>query len=103
MLLPINDGYEVVKFEDIVRCQSDSNYTTVITNKGAKYVSSKTLKEVEESIHSDVFYRVHNSHYINTDYITKIFKSDGGYVVMSDGSIINISRSKKEDFFSFMS
>ena len=103
LLLPLHDGYEVVKYEDIIRCQSDGNYTTIYVSNGSKYVISKTLKEVAKSIDSDVFFRVHNSHFINTDFITKIFKSDGGYIVMSDGCTINISRSKKEDFLSFMS
>ncbi|MBK6785287.1 MAG: LytTR family transcriptional regulator DNA-binding domain-containing protein [Saprospiraceae bacterium] len=63
---------------------------------------SYTLKEIEESFIHPSFYRVHHSHLINTDHMAKFYKTDGGYVIMSDGTQINISRNKKDDFFEFL-
>ena len=42
------------------------------------------------------FLRVHNSYLINLNEIDKYFKGDGGYLVMTDGSVIDVSRSKKD-------
>jgi two-component system LytT family response regulator len=67
-----------------------------------KSTLSKTLKEIEESFVHKTFFRIHHSHLINTDHITKFYKSDGGYVIMSDGTQINISRNKKDEFFAFL-
>jgi len=42
------------------------------------------------------FLRVHNSYLVNLNQIDKYIKGEGGYLVMSDGSAIDVSRSKKE-------
>ncbi len=99
LVLPSGEGYELVQYSDIIRCESDSNYTMIFLTNGKKIVISKTLKEIEETIQSASFFRIHQSHYINTDHISKIYKMDGGYVVMNDGSKLNISRNKKDEFF----
>jgi two-component system, LytTR family, response regulator len=47
----------------------------------------------------DLFCRVHHSCIINTNYVKKYFKGRGGYVQMEDGTSIEISVRKKNDFF----
>ena len=44
------------------------------------------------------FYRVHNSHLINLAYIKAYNKGKGGYVIMDDGSEIEVSTRRKDDF-----
>lgn len=44
------------------------------------------------------FCRIHHSHLINMAHLRRYSKNDGGYVEMSDGSQIEISRRKKDDF-----
>jgi two-component system, LytTR family, response regulator len=100
--LPIGDAYEMVNFTDIIRCESDSNYTTIFLTDGRKVTLSKTLKDVEDALSNTAFFRVHNSHLINSQYVSKFYKTDGGYVVMQDGKQISISRSRKDDFFEHM-
>lgn len=101
--LQIGEAYEMVPTSEIVRCESDSNYTHIFLADDRKVLLSKTLKEVEENLshHSD-FFRVHASHLINVQYVAKFYKTDGGYVVMKDGTSINISRSKKDEFIDKM-
>ena len=96
---PVGEGYEMVAFNNIVRCESESNYTIVYLADKRKITLSKTLKDVEESLADSSFFRIHNSHLINTDYISKFYKGDGGYVVMMDGIQISISRNKREEFY----
>jgi two-component system LytT family response regulator len=97
--LPIGDGYEMIAFDDIIRAESDSNYTVIYLIDKRKVTLSKTLKEVEESLNDPLFFRVHNSHLINTNYINKFYKGDGGYVMLNDGTQISISRTKREEFY----
>lgn len=97
--LPTGDGYEMVSISNIIRCESESNYTIVILSDKRKIMLSKTLKEVEHNLNHSQFFRVHNSHLVNTDHISKFYKSDGGYIIMSDGTSINIARAKKDAFF----
>ncbi|MCH2214601.1 MAG: LytTR family DNA-binding domain-containing protein [Flavobacteriales bacterium] len=83
--------------KEIIRCESDNNYTHVHT-KGKKLVLSKTLKIVEEMLAGKGFFRVHNRALINLSCIESISKSASGAVTMSDGSEVAISRRKKEEF-----
>lgn len=100
--LPIGDAFEMIPFAHIIRCESDSNYTTIYLDDKRKIVLSKTLKDIEESLQHGPFFRIHNSHLINLDRIIKFYKNDGGYVVMEDGMNINISRARKEEFMERM-
>jgi two-component system LytT family response regulator len=97
--LPIGDALHLVGVDEIIRCESDSNYTHVFLKNGKKVTVTKTLKDIEESLQGDPFYRIHQSHLVNTAHVVKVVKGDGGYVVMSDGSQLSVSRAKKDGFF----
>ncbi len=59
-------------------------------------VVSRTLKDIEEILEDYSFFRIHHSYLVNINEINKYVKGEGGYVVMSDASTIDVSRSKKE-------
>lgn len=92
------EGWIVIRKSDIIRCESYKNYST-ITTKDASHTISKTLKEVEQTLSPDKFYRVHNSHVIHLEAIDKILKTDGGNVLLNNGDLIPISKGRKKDFF----
>ena len=96
--LPLGDAMQFVLPDEIVRCESDSNYTHVFLVNGKKITIAKTLKEVEQNIHGGPFFRIHQSHLVNINYISKYLKGDNAYVIMKDGTQIGISRSRKEAF-----
>lgn len=62
--LPVSDlnGIEWIDHQEIVRYESDSNYTTIITTSGRKPMATKTLKQIEALLPHPQFYRVHHSH-----------------------------------------
>jgi two-component system LytT family response regulator len=95
--LPTMNGLEFVIADDIIHCQSEGNYTHIFLKNDLKFLISRTLKETEELLSGHNFFRVHHSHSINLNHIKKYVKGDGGYVVMSDNSSINVSRSRKEE------
>ncbi|MGI9543730.1 MAG: LytR/AlgR family response regulator transcription factor [Cyclobacteriaceae bacterium] len=95
--LPTMEGLEFIQSNQIVHCQSESNYTHIFLQNGSKLLISKTLKETEEMLTGHNFMRVHHSHLINLNHIKKYVKGDGGYVIMSNDDSINVSRSRKED------
>jgi two-component system, LytTR family, response regulator len=96
--LPVGDGMQLFAPDDIVRCESDSNYTTVFLTGGKKILLAKTLKEVEETLRGLHFFRVHQSHLVNISHISKVVKGEGSYLTTSDDASIPISRNKKEAF-----
>ena len=95
------DGFRVVKHSDIVRLESDSNYSNIYLLGGTKITVSKTLKDFEELLSDHGFIRVHQSHLVNTIHIIRYVKGEGGIVYMVDGSQVDISRRSKAQFLTF--
>lgn len=95
--LPTQESIEFVEPNDIVVCASDSNYTTVYLMDGRKKVLSKTLKEFEEMLSPFNFFRTHQSHLVNLNYVKEYIRSDGGYLVLKNKMTIPVARSRKDD------
>lgn len=96
--VPVVNGLIVLKTEDIVRCESDINYTTIFMKDKQKLTVAKVLKEFEEMLSDYGFFRIHNSHLINLSYVKSYHKGKGGTVTMADGLIIEVSTRRKEEF-----
>jgi two-component system LytT family response regulator len=79
--------------------KAEGSYTTIFCRGEKPVMVSKNLKAFEVMLHGHGFLRVHNSHIINLDYIQKFVRTDGGYVVLTDNSKIEVSRSRKVEFF----
>lgn len=92
--LPTGVGYQIVEIENIVRCQSDSNYTNVYCKGENKILISRTLKEIEELLENHGFIRVHQSHLINPNFVKGILKQQGGSLIMNDDAEVPVSRQK---------
>ena len=101
--LTTTDGLIFKKISDIIRCESDRNYTTVHLVNKEKLIVSKTLKEIDETLEGSGFFRIHHSHLINLSHITHYIKGDGGYVIMQNGKNISIARNRREEFFELFS
>ena len=95
--LPTGAGYHIVEIKDIVRCESDNNYTSFFLDDENKLLICRTLKEIEEMLGDYGFLRVHQSHLINPKFVKGILKQDGGTVMMKDGKEIPVSRQKRKE------
>ena len=94
--LSTSDGIHLFEISDIIRCESEDNYTKFFIKNNKPILISKTLKEYEELLTEHGFERIHQSHLINLAYLKSYIKRDGGYVVMADNSNLPISQRKKE-------
>ncbi len=94
--LPTMEGLQMIPVDSIISCASDSNYTVLLLKDKQKLIVSRTLKEIEEMLEEYLFLRVHHSHIVNLNEVSKYVKGEGGYVVMSDDSSVDVSRSRKE-------
>jgi two-component system LytT family response regulator len=100
--VPIAEGFELVKADDIITCEADNNYTYLHLKNKRKITACRTLKEVEEQLESfSSFIRVHHSYIVNLNEVTKYVRGDGGYLTMSDGSMVDVSRSRKTALLKF--
>jgi two-component system LytT family response regulator len=95
--LPTLEGFQMIKIDSIISCESDSNYTTLRLKNDRKIIVCRNLKDLEDLLEEHSFARVHRSYLVNLNEIEKFIKGDGGYLIMSDGSKVDVSRNKKED------
>ena len=96
--LPTSKGFLQVNVRDIIRCEADNMYTTFFFNDRSRHMISKNIKECEEILFEYGFIRTHLSHLINLKYVKEYVRGDGGSVVMTDGSTVDVSRNRKEEF-----
>lgn len=96
--VPTISGLEILKVSDILRCQSDGNYTTIFMRGKNELMVAKTLKEFEDLLSSHNFFRIHNSHLVNLAFIKSYHKGKGGYVILEDKTTLEVSSRRKVDF-----
>ncbi len=91
-----SEGIHLFEIKDIIRCESEDNYTKFYFRNHKPLLISKTLKEYEELLNEHRFERIHQSHLINLYDLKSYIKKDGGFVIMSDNSKLPVSQRKKE-------
>lgn len=98
MALPCNEGLVFVLLSEIVRFEAKGGYTQVYTSDSQKFISSRIIKDYEEMLPDDIFFRIHNSHIINLNYVKKYHKGRGGVIEMSDNAMIEVATRRKDEF-----
>ncbi len=96
IVLHTAEGIHVVKIENIIRCTADDYYTIFHLKDNSKITVSITLKEYAESLEDFNFFRTHQSHLVNLDYVDRYVNTEGGYLVMQNGDTVEVSRRKKK-------
>jgi two-component system LytT family response regulator len=96
LVIPTTEGMHILNVEDIVRCESSSNYTSFYLQDKSSVLASKTMKEYETLLRPAGFERVHKSHLVNLEMISRYVSADGGYLLLKEGSTVPVSNRKKE-------
>lgn len=102
--LVVNSSNEIhfLNIEDIIRLESYRNYSDIYLLNGQKITSSKTLKFYETLLEEHSFFRIHQKNLVNTKHIVKFLKEDGGYVLLSNETKLEVSRRKKEQLLTHL-
>ncbi len=96
--LPTLNGLLFVAVSDIVRCESQANYTKIFFQDKTSKTVSRSLKEFEFLLEDLDFFRVHHSHLINLHHLHSYIQGEGGFAMMKDGTSVEISRRRKAEF-----
>jgi two-component system LytT family response regulator len=98
LAIPSTDGLVFVNVGEIIYCEASGNYTNIYLDDNRKFIVSRTLKDYEELLEEQDFFRIHNSHLINLNAIKKYIRGDGGQVVMKNDKTLDVSKMKKKGF-----
>jgi two-component system LytT family response regulator len=96
--IPSLNGFEFVEFEEIQYLQSESNYTRLALKSGRSILATRILGDFEDLLVPYGFFRVHKSFIVNLSHVQRYIRGEGGIVVMQDGTEIDVSRRRKEEF-----
>lgn len=102
ILFKTSEIVKAVNIDDIVRLESESNYTSVFLKDGKTLLVSKPLKEYNDILEERSFFRSHQSHLINLEFFDVYEKQDGGYIRLKDGTTIPVSKRKKSLLFDLL-
>lgn len=95
--IPTVEGLLFFNISDIIYLEAKSNYTTIYFSNHPSLLTSRTLKDFEELLPTDLFFRPHHSHIINLHYIKRYIRGEGGQIELENGVYITVSRRKKEE------
>lgn len=98
LVLPESHGFNILIFDNLIRLEAEGCYTKVVIKDGKDKIVSHTLKDFEDTLPKEQFFRIHKSHLINLKYIKEYSTRSGNFVTMFDGSKIEISRRKAPEF-----
>jgi two-component system, LytTR family, response regulator len=96
--VPTSDGFVLVSLKEIVYCRANGNYTEFHLAGKKQLLSSYTLKQYHELLEGQSFFRAHRSFLINLSYVKMYRRGEGGTIVMTDDSEIELSRQNKDAF-----
>lgn len=102
LAIPTMQGIDFINLREIIRCQSEGNYTIIYLTDKQKITVSKTLKDFETLLSGYDFFRVHHSHIVNLAYVKSYFRGKTGHIVMTDDSKIELATRRKEEFMKKM-
>lgn len=102
VLINHSKGFTLVEFKDIVWLEASDNYTNLYLSGQKKIVASKTLKEFETILPESEFFRIHRSALINIAFVKEYSNNEGGEVILSDGTHVQVSKARVQEFAEFI-
>lgn len=98
MAIPTLSGMTFIYFRDILRFEADGSYTKIILEEGRQIISTRPFREYETMLPDAIFYRIHHSHIVNLNKVREYRKGRGGYIIMEDGTSIEVAIRRREEF-----
>jgi two-component system LytT family response regulator len=96
LVLRTSDKIHYLDTRNIIRCESDRNYTLFHLNNSQRIIVSNPVKDYEELLDDYGFFRIHKSHLVNLSFVESYIKGDGGYLLLKNKTKLPVSMRKKE-------
>jgi two-component system, LytTR family, response regulator len=98
-LVVSNDqGYHFLKLDTLYRISSSNGVTTFYQNDHAPILVARNIGEFEQLLPKSAFFRCHQSHIINFNWVSSYLFRDGGSIMMRDGNAVPLARARKDAF-----
>ena len=91
ILIDVDGGFVMENTSNIEYCVAAQSYAVIVTIGNKEITVSKSLKEIQEILPENQFYRTHKSYLVNINYIRKFVKANESYVLLKSGTKIPVS------------
>lgn len=95
LVLKTSDNIYIIEIPKITHCESEGSYTVIFLEDGRKIMASRNLKEYDDMLSDQGFYRIHKSFLINLSFVEQFEKGEGGFVVLRNGIKIPVASRKR--------
>ncbi len=103
LVLKDAENIYIVEVPEIIRCEAAGSYTRFHFVDGKEILVSNNLREYEKLLKPHDFFRPHHSHLFNLHQLDRFEKSQGGFLVMKDGSKVPVSVRRKDQILRLFS
>ena len=103
IVLKEKEVHHVIELDQIISCSAEGSYTLFHLTKNESILVSRHLKEFEEILVTNGFFRVHRSHLVNLNKIKRYDRSEGGLLYLEENHKIPVSVRKKESLRAILS
>jgi Response regulator of the LytR/AlgR family len=100
VVLASSDYYQLVKFHEILYCQSDNGYTTFHLVDGRTILTSQHLKRYEDILPREIFFRPHKSFLVNHQFVDRFYKE--GTLTLRNGTHLPVASRRKDHVTEFL-
>ena len=102
LCIPSLKGFQVVELGEVLYAEAAGNYTNFYFITQHFICTSKPIHEYEELLHDAGFVRIHKSYLVNLLHVKEYLKGEGGSVILSNKTELEVARRKKDNFISRM-
>ena len=96
IVLKETDTHHIIDLDDIMWCMADGSYTSFYLTDGRTIMVSKLLKEFEDMLRTNNFFRIHRSYLVNLNKVLKLEKAEGGVLHLQGNHQLPVSTRKRE-------
>lgn len=93
--LPVRDGFRLVEPESIQLLRAEKSYTEFLFTNESTLLVSKNIKSFESELAPYKIVRCHKSYCVNLSKVVEYSRTDGGRLILKNGTSIPVSKEKK--------
>ncbi len=95
--LPTRYGYQLEKISNIMYCRAQESYCQVQVKGEFGYLVSRSLKQMEEILPAELFFRIHKSYLVNLNYV-QAYKKAEGFIILQNGEELEVAHRRSDEF-----
>jgi len=91
-------GIEFLRIDEIICCVAKGRYTKVVTTSGKEYLLTRVLKDIENCLPCEDFFRTHKSYLVNLNHITHYHNNHESPITLLNNTRVQLAKRRKHEF-----